>query len=265
MWDALESRAMAGRRAALALALTLVVSCGGAAPASTSGAGASAGATSAGSTAAGAATGAPATAQPATPAGASQPKLTELLGAAKQSQYKITYKITATGNGAEAMSGDQSWYFKPPRSRFDFSSDMGGQRTTMSVFTLPDGSYMCFAMAGQTQCLATPATGSPLDQNQAAMTQRSMIDNPAGFGATFKETKTIAGQQGLCYDVTPTAVAAGGFSKGTFCYTKEGLTLLSQFTVRGSSWSMEATSVSTTVPDSDFTLPVKPTVIPGRP
>ncbi len=202
--------------------------------------------------------GTPATAAPATAAGASQPKLADLLSAAKLSQYKITYKITATGAGAEAFSGDQTWYFKPPRSRFDFSSDFGGQKTTMSIFSLPEGSFMCFAIAGQTQCLSTPATGSPLDQNQAAMTQRSMIDNPAQFGATFTQTKTIAGQQGLCYDVAATTAAAGGFSKGTFCYSKEGLQLLSQFTVQGSSWSMEATNVSTTVPDSDFTLPAKP-------
>ena len=261
MWDGVKCVRMDRKRAALALLLILVVSCGGAAPASTSGTGASAGAGAGATSASATQAGTPATAQPA---GAGQPKLIELLGAAKLSQYKITYKITASGAGAESFSGDQTWYFKPPRSRFDFSSDMGGQKTTMSIFTLPDGSYMCFAMAGLTQCPPTPATGSPLDQNQAAMTQRSMIDNPGQFGATFKESKTIAGQQGLCDDVAATAAAAGGFSKGTFCYTKEGLQLLSQFTVQGSTWSMEATNVSTTVPDSDFTLPAKPTVI-GRP
>ena len=244
---------MDGKRVAVALLLTLVVSCGGAAPTSTSGAGASAGAST--GTAGATGGGTPATAQPAS---ASQPKLNELLSAAKLTQYKITYKITGTGQGAEALSGDQTWYFKPPRSRFDFTSDMGGQKTTMSIFTLPDGSYMCFATAGLTQCLSTPATGSPLDQNQAAMTQRSMIDNPGQFGATFKELRTIAGQPGLCYEVAATGAAAGGFSKGTFCYTKEGIQLLSQFTVQGSSWSTEATNVSTTVPDSDFTLPAKP-------
>ncbi|MEK7862565.1 MAG: hypothetical protein AAB295_04795, partial [Chloroflexota bacterium] len=60
------------------------------------------------------------------------------------------------------------------------------------------------------------------------------------------------------------AAAATGFSSGSFCYTKEGIALLSQFTVQGATWSMEATNVSTTVPDSDFTLPATPTVI-GRP
>jgi len=236
-----------GKRAAVALLLTLVVSCGGATPTSTTGAVASAGATSA-ATQTGAATA-------AVTATASAQSLSALLAAGKVKEYKITYKITATGGGAEALSGDQTWYFKPPRSRFDFSTNMGGQSTTMSIFTLPEGSFMCFAAAGQSQCLSTPATGSPLDQNQAILTQRAMVDNPSQYGATFTGAKTIAGQQGQCYDV---AATAGAFSKGAFCYTKEGIQLSSSFAVQGSTWSMEATNLSTTVPDSDFTLPSKP-------
>ena len=237
---------MDGKRAALSLLLTFVVSCGGAAPTSTTAASASAGVTSA-ATQAGATSTAAAT--------ASSQSLSELLAAAKVKEYKITYKITATGAGAEALSGDQTWYFKPPRSRFDFTTNMGGTLTTMSIFALPEGSYMCFAMAGQSQCLGTPATGSPLDQNQALLTQRAMVANPGQYGATFTGQKSIAGQQGQCYDVSATA---GAFSKGSFCYTKEGIQLLSAFTTSGSTWSMEATNLSTTVPDSDFTLPAKP-------
>jgi hypothetical protein len=127
---------------------------------------------------------------------------------------------------------------------------------TVSFFTLPDGSFYCFAGAGQpVSCLSVGGVGSPLDQNTLAMTQRSLIDNPGKFNASFKETKTIAGQTALCYDVTG---AAGTFSTGTFCYSKTGLALLSQFSMQGSTFSMEATNVSTTVADSDFTLPAKP-------
>jgi hypothetical protein len=234
-----------GKRVFAALLLTLIVSCGGASPTATGGAGASAGATSATATQAGA----------ATAAGSAQPGLGSLLSSSKTQEYKVTYKITATGTGAEALSGTQTWYFKPPRSRFDFTANMGGTLTTMSIFTLPEGSYMCFAMAGQSQCLGTPATGSPLDQNPAAVAQRQMVDNPSAFGATFTGAKTIAGQAGLCYDVKATA---GAFSAGTFCYTKEGIQLLSAFTTQGLTLSTEATNLSLTVPDSDFTLPAKP-------
>jgi hypothetical protein len=250
---------MQGRPLALLLAVAFIVACGGASTTGTAGA-------SAGASAAAAATnpasvpgaGTPATAAPATAAGASQPKLTELLAAAKLTQYKITYKITASGAGAEAFSGEQSWFFKPPRSRFDFASNVGGQKTTISFFSLPEGSFYCFAAGGSTQCLAIAGVGSPLDQNIAASMQQSLIDHPDQYGGTFSSTKTIAGQQGLCYDVKAVAAATTGLSSGTFCYSKEGIALLSQFSASGSSWSMEATSVSTTVPDSDFTLPAKP-------
>lgn len=244
---------MVGKRfLAVALACAFAVSCGGGA---TTTAGASAGASTAATTAPTSAATSAATAT-ATSAGANQPKLLDILSAAKLSEYKITYKITASGQGAEAMSGDQTWYFKPPKSRFDFSSTFGGQKTTISFFSLPDGSYYCFGGPGQpVSCLSVGGVGSPLDQNAAAVTQRSLIENPGGFGANYKETKTIAGQQALCYDVTG---AAGTFSGGTFCYSKTGLALLSTFSVQGATWSMEATNVSTTVPDSDFTLPAKP-------
>src|SRR6266545_4019691 len=126
---------MDGKRAALALLVSLVVACGGAAPATTGGATASSGGASTAPTAA-AATSARASAA-VTPA-ANQPNFADVLAAAKLSQYKITYKITASGGGAESLSGDQTWYFKPPRSRFDFTTSAGGQKTTMSFFTLPE-------------------------------------------------------------------------------------------------------------------------------
>ena len=244
---------MDGKRAGLALLLTLVVACGGASPASSGGASPSSGTNTGTAGATGAGT--PATAQPAT--NASQPKLTELLASAKLTQYKVTYKITTTGAGA-GFSGEQAWYFKPPRTRFDFAMDAGGGKTTISFFSLPEGQYYCFGASGTSQCISLAGAGSPLDQNLAASFQQSLVNNPDQYGGTFTGNKTIAGQQGLCYDVKATTAVATGLSAGTFCYSKEGIALLSQFTAAGSSWSMEATNVSTTVPDSDFTLPAKP-------
>jgi hypothetical protein len=129
----------------------------------------------------------------------------------------------------------------------------------MSIFSIPDGQFMCFTQGGQTTCLALPATGSPMDANLAASFQGSLVDHPDQYGGTFTGTKTIAGMQGSCYDVKATAAAASGLSSGSFCYSKEGIPLLSQFSVQGNTWSMEASNVSTTVPDSDFVLPAKPT------
>jgi len=243
---------MDGKRAVLSLLFSTLVACGGAAPA-TGGAGAGAGATAATQGAA------PTTAATASGAGgaASSAKLADLLSASKNAQYKITYKISVSGVGAQGVSGEQTWYYKPPRARFDFAMSQGGQSLSISYFSLPDGTFYCFN-AGQAQCLKIAGVSSPLDQNPAAVAQRSLVDDPNSFGATFTSSRTIAGQTGQCYDVKANSAAAGGFSTGSFCYTKDGVPLLSQFSIQGASWSMEATNYSATVLDSDFTLPAKP-------
>lgn len=238
---------MVGKRAVLFILFAALVACGGGAPATTS--------ASAGATASTAGT-APSTASTAATAAASGQKLSDLLAASKTATYKITYKIGATGAGAEGFGGEQTWYFKPPRARFDFSMSQGGQALTIQFFTLPEGSFYCLNI-GQVRCMAVQGVGSPLDQNPAAQAQRALIDNPGQFGATFTSTKTIAGQTGQCYDVKSSATTAG-FTTGTFCYTKDGVPLLSQFAAAGTTFSVEATNYSTNVADSDFTLPAKP-------
>jgi hypothetical protein len=246
---------MGKRFVSVLLASAFVAACGGgASTTTTASAGASAAATSAATTA-------PSAAASSAPSAASGPKLADLLLAGKNAQYKISYKLTATGS-ASSFSGTQSWYFKPPKSRFDFSfaAAPGAPAQSMSIFSIPDGQFMCFTQGGPATCLSLPATGSPMDANLAASFQGSLVDHPDQFGGTFTGTKTIAGVQGSCYDVKATAAAATGLSSGSFCYSKEGIPLLSQFSVQGNSWSMEATNVSTTVPDSDFVLPAKPSV-----
>jgi hypothetical protein len=197
------------------------------------------------------------TATPAVqPAGAGQPKLADLVAASKVAVFKITYHISATGSqpGQDAAIGDQTWYFKPPRARLDFVSLYGGPGAWASVFDLPEGTFLCSDQAGQTQCMAGLST--PLDQNMVAVARRDLLSDPARYDATFKETKKIAGQDGLCYEVTPKASSM--FTTGNFCFTKDGISLLTSATMYGVTYSMEATSFSTTVPDSDFTLPAKP-------
>ena len=240
---------MEGKRAALAFLVSFVVACGGAAPATT-------GVSSAPTTAVTTAPSAAATATASKAADVSA-QLAALLGTSKTATYKVTYKITASGSGADAFNGEQTWYFKPPRARFDFATSQGGQKLTLSYFSLPEGTFYCFNV-GAVQCLTVAGVGSPLDQNAAAVAQQSLIANPSGFGATPSASKTIAGQQATCFDVSNTA-GAGGFDSGTFCYSKEGVPLLSTFsTPQYASWTVEATNYSTTVTDADFTLPAKP-------
>lgn len=241
-----------GSAAVLVFAFMIAASCGGATgPSGTAASGAAATAAVASGTTA---SGAPS---------AGSPSFGQILSSANASEYKVTYKLTATG-GAEGFSGEQSWYFKPPKARFDFTSSVSGQTATVSLYSLPDGTYMCFGGTGQTsQCIGMSGLDTALQQNPAALYQESFTQHPDQFSGVLVETRQIAGQQAHCYDVKSTA-AAVALTDGRFCYSTQGIPLLQRFAVQGGTWSMEATNLSTTVPDSDFTLPAKATII-GKP
>ncbi|MEX2047079.1 MAG: hypothetical protein WEE03_07935 [Chloroflexota bacterium] len=192
------------------------------------------------------------------------PSFIEILSSSRASEYKVTYRLTATG-GAAGFSGEQSWFFKPPKARFDFSSSASGQTATVSLFALPDGTFMCFGGTGQTaQCIGMTGLDTALQQNPAALFQESMLQHPERFSGVLVETRQVAGQQAHCYDVKPVTATIAGLTDGRFCYSPQGIPLLQRFTAQGGTWSMEATTLSTAVPDADFTLPSKPTIL-GRP
>jgi hypothetical protein len=241
-----------GSAAILAFAFVIAASCGGSATPSGTTAGATA--TNPVTTSGAAATGV---------SSAGSPSFGQILSSAKASEYKVTYKLTATG-GAESFSGEQSWFFKPPKARFDFSSSLSGQTATVSLYALPDGTFMCFGGTGQAaQCIGMSGLDTALQQNPAAFYQESFIQHPDQFNGVLVETRQIAGQQAHCYDVKATAATAG-LTDGRFCYSTQGIPLLQRFAAQGGTWSMEATNLATTVPDSDFTLPAKATII-GKP
>jgi len=244
-------RSVVRRGSAAVLAFVIAASCGGAT-------------TPAGTAPSGAAATNAASDSPTTGAASSgSPSFGQILTSGKVSEYKVTYKLTATG-GAEGFSGEQSWYFKPPKARFDFTSSVSGQTATVSLYALPDGTYMCFGGTGQAaQCIGMSGLDTALQQNPAALYQESFVEHPDQFSGVLVETRQIAGQQAHCYDVKATAVTAG-LSDGRFCYSAQGIPLLQRFAAQGGTWSLEATKLSTTVPDSDFALPAKATII-GKP
>ena len=232
---------MDGKRFALSVAFAFAIACGP----NTAGTG-----TATPAATLGGASSRPATAQPTAGGTTTQAQLNEVLAAAKLSPYKITYRYTIAG-----LVSEQSWYSKPPKQRFDFSTGAGAQAFVISYFTLPEGSFYCFTAGPTKQCMSIQGVGSPLDQNPAAMFVQSMVQNPGSYAGTFVEKKTFAGQEGLCYDVNGTVA---GPTSGRFCYTQSGILLYSAFGAAGTQVVMEATNVSTTVPDSDFDLPAKP-------
>jgi hypothetical protein len=237
-----------GSSAFLVFAFVIAASCGGTAtPTTTTG-------TAATATNAVTATGITASGAPST----ASASFGQILGSARKGEYKVTYKLSAAG------AGEQSWYFKPPKARYDFNSNVSGQTSIVSIYALPDGTFMCFAGTGVTaQCIGMSGLDTALQQNPAALFQQSMFQHPEQFNAVLVETKQIAGQQAQCFDVK-SAVAIATLGDGRFCYSPQGIMLLQRFGAGGGALDMEATSFSTAVPDSDFTLPATPTII-GKP
>ena len=237
-----------GSSAFLVFAFVIAASCGGTAtPTTTTGTAATA--TNAVTATSITASGAPSTASAS---------FGQILGSARKGEYKVTYKLSAAG------AGEQSWYFKPPKARYDFNSNVSGQTSIVSIYALPDGTFMCFGGTGVTaQCIGMSGLDTALQQNPAALFQQSMFQHPEQFNAVLVETKQIAGQQAQCFDVK-SAVAIATLGDGRFCYSPQGIMLLQRFGAGGGALDMEATSFSTAVPDSDFTLPATPTII-GKP
>jgi len=226
-------------RVGIPLVLLLAVSCGGAG-------GAPKGAASAGGAA-------------SAPATENSPSFDQILSASKVAEYKITYKLTATGQRA-ILSGEQSWSFKQGKARFDFKSTVAGQTSSVSFFALPDGTFLCLGAGVQAQCTGMSGLKTALEQNPAAFYQVSMTAHPEQFSGVAVGTRHIAEQHAHCYEVHPLADSSE-LSGSRFCYSTQGIPLSSRVSGQAGQWSMEATSLSTTVPDSDFTLPAQPTVL----
>ena len=232
------------RRIGICVMAIIFAACGGtAAPSAQGGAPTTAAGTAAAATTAATpgSTGAPA-------ATSSGPNVADLLKAGKLSTYKVTYKWTITAGG-QTQTSEQTWYYKAPKARFDFSVGPG---SLFSVFTLPDGSYVCTTAGGQSFCQKSPGS-TGLDANPAATFGSLFQDHPEQFNANFQGTRSIAGQSAQCYGVK--SIAAGAFGDVTSCYSSSGVPLSTKMSSQGQEFTMEASNFSTTVADSDFTLP----------
>lgn len=229
------------RRIAIGVLAILLAACGGAAapavPASTP--------TAAPTTTTVSQPAASAPAPAATPGG---PNIGDILKAGKTSSYKVTYKWTTTAGG-QTQTSEQTWYYKPPLARFDFAAGPGA---TFSVYSLPDGTYVCTGAGGQLFCQKGPA-GSGLDANPAASFGLQLQDHPEQFNSSFAGTRSIAGQSASCYAVK--ALTGATFGDVTSCYSTGGVPLYTQIKSQGSEFTMEASGFSTSVSDADFVLP----------
>ena len=227
---------------ALAIALVTATACAGAQPAT-------GGAPSTLAPVAAPSTTTPAAASTPTAAPSSGPSITDVLKAGKLATYKVTYKWTIV-TGGQTIDSQQTWFYKPPKARFDYALGQGAG--SFSMFVLEDGTYICTSAGGTSFCQKSPQQAA-VQQNPAADFDLQLNARPDQFNATYQGARSIAGQQAQCYSVK--SVAATAFGDVTSCYSATGVPLLTQMRSPGSDLTMEATAFSTTVTDADFTLP----------
>ncbi len=185
------------------------------------------------------------------------PSLREVLAAARVAEYAVVYMIVER-HGRDSATGEQSWFVKPPRERFDSSVEVAGQRTTTSLFALVDGTFLCSRDSTRSMCLAMSGRSSALQQNESASVHEQLVQHPEQFDGVLVDTTQIAGQQAYCYGVKAVTVQASGLADGRFCYSARGIPLLLRFSTQGAEVSMVATRLSASVSDSDFLLPGTP-------
>ncbi len=193
----------------------------------------------------------PAASAAASPAAAG-PNLLDLLKSGKQANYKVSYRWSIV-SGGQTITSQQTWYYKPPKARFDYAIAQAG--TAFSVFVLENGTFVCTSAGGTSFCQkSSPQTA--LQQNQAADFDLQLRDHPDQFNSAYQGTRAIAGQQAQCYGLK--SLAGSALGEVTSCYSSSGVPLFQQTKVQGSEVTMEATSFSTSVSDADFQLPATP-------
>jgi hypothetical protein len=168
---------------------------------------------------------------PSATSGASS--LSDLVNNAGTKTIKASYSFSASGT-TETFT----LYNKPPNWRFDVTSS--GETST---YISADGKdYICTA-AGQT-CTVSPIALTSALPFVGFFTSPQTLSGIVGSGANHS-TKTVAGADADCYS----ASAQG--QTGEVCFNHDGILV----SLSSGGITMEATSVSGTVADSDLTPP----------
>ena len=133
----------------------------------------------------------------------------------------------------------------------------------MSLFALPDGTFMCIGAGALAECTSISGLETAMQQNPAAFYLASLTAHPEQFSGVPVGTRHIAEQHAHCYEVRP-VLSSSPLADARFCFTAQGVPMVLRVGAPVGQWSMEATSLWTTAPDSEFALPANPAAV-GQP
>ncbi|HKW79340.1 MAG TPA: hypothetical protein VJQ09_09555 [Candidatus Limnocylindria bacterium] len=164
------------------------------------------------------------------------------------STYRIAYVYRVSSNG-QTLTLESTWYVRPPEMRWDFISPLGG---ASSFYILKDGVFVCSAAGQPTPSCFAAGSGGAAQESTAAQVQQIIRDHPERFIARPVDPRVVAGIKAQCYAVRDVSAQYG---QGTLCFSAGGLPLFSEFQMAGDGFSLEATSINSTVSEADLQLP----------
>ena len=166
---------------------------------------------------------------------------------------KIVYEFKTSAGGSDTTS-KMTYYIDPPNSRTDFEDGSG---EVISFIQQGDKTYVCsvgscFSYPGGSGVNPIPFVGDNAYPD-------AISDRVAGLGGIEidRSEDEIAGVDVTCFKVE----VAG--SETAWCFSEDGLLLLSSTKAAGSEFEMRATEVDSDVSDTDFDPPFDVIEIPG--
>ncbi len=160
-------------------------------------------------------------------------------------EYKITYKMTTSFNG-QTSSSQFTQYKKGNKMRMDTFG-----LSNSSIYYLEEGTYMCNGEGEEITCMEMPEADMT-DSGQLPSMDPSEFQNNSNI--TPLPDRQIAGQTAKCFSVNFSPVNVS--MSAEYCGAN-GILLYVKTTTEEGTIQWEATEFTTSVPDSDFELPVE--------
>ncbi len=164
-------------------------------------------------------------------------------------EYKVTYDVKST-TGTKITSMIQTMAVKGTNSVVS----IGSKSSTTSVYNLDGKAYTCTISGTNKMCFETPETANP---DTSVEKTTDLRENWQSYNPVSKGVRTIAGKPAYCFSYE----INGATSES--CLSQEGITVYMKFTSSKVESEYMATEYSSSVSDSEFELPVEPTILPS--
>jgi hypothetical protein len=166
--------------------------------------------------------------------------------------YSVVYEIQSTG-----VAGTFTFASEPPGSLLQIEGSLDGEDGIFMIIDTEDATYFCNGTAGAEMCLKLPKDNLSAVPFQLPTAFNAddilgqVLDEP-GISATPIGSRTIAGIEAECYEVTTTDNETGEFCVG------DGVILSMEANIDGESYAMQAVEVETDPGNIDIQVPDYP-------